>query len=460
MKLDTFVFRSRIPVSAASVFRWHARPGAFERLTPPWETVEVLERTGGIEQGARTRLQMRLGPLRQQWLAEHCAYEPDRQFRDVQVRGPFASWEHTHRMEPDGEAACYLEDAVRYALPGGPVGRCLAGWLVRRKLERLFTYRHTITMNDLAAHAANGEEHQSMQILVSGSTGLVGSALVPFLTTGGHQVRRLVRTAPQSGTADVYWDPARKSIAVPALEGVDAVVNLAGENIATDRWTAAKKRKIYQSRVDGTRILCEALAQLAYPPKVLVNASAIGYYGSRGAQVMQEESAPATDFLALVCRDWEAATVSAEAAGIRVVHVRIGVVMSPQGGALHKMLTPFKLGLGGVMGSGEQYVSWIAIDDVVESIHHVLSTDSIKGPVNVVAPHPVTNREFTKTLGRVLKRPTLFPMPTAAARLAFGEMGDALLLSSTRVDPARLTESGYTFRYPDLEGALRHVLGK
>jgi uncharacterized protein (TIGR01777 family) len=422
--------------------------------------VEVLERTGGIEPGALVTLQMRLGPLRQQWLAEHCAYEPEWQFRDVQVRGPFAYWEHTHRMEPDGEAACYLEDAIRYALPGGLIGRCLAGRLVRRKLERLFTYRHAVTMHDLAAHAAYGEEKRPMQVLVSGSTGLVGSALVPFLTAGGHQVRRLVRTAPQSGSGDVSWDPARHSIAVPALEGVEAVVNLAGENIATDRWTAEKKRKIYHSRIDGTRVLCEALAQLASPPQVLVNASAIGYYGSRGAQVMREESTPGADFLAQVCRDWEAATAPAEAAGIRVVQVRIGVVMSPKGGALHKMLTPFKMGLGGVLGSGEQYVSWIAIDDVVESIHHVLMTEAITGPVNVVAPHPVTNREFTKILGRVLKRPTLLPMPTPAARLAFGEMGEALLLSSTRVEPARLTASGYTFRYPDLEGALRHLLGR
>ncbi len=297
-----------------------------------------------------------------------------------------------------------------------------------------------------------------MNVLVTGSTGLIGVAVVASLTSEGRQVRRLVRTAPQPGKAEVHWDPAAKSVATPGLEGLDAVVHLAGENIATGRWTPTKKARIRDSRVQGTRVLCEALAQLVEPPKVLVSASAIGYYGSRGEQVMREESRPGTDFLADVCRAWEAATAPAEARGIRVVHLRIGVVLTPAGGALGKMLTPFKLGGGGIIGDGRQYMSWIALDDVAGAINHVLVTETLQGPVNAVAPHPVTNREFTKTLGRVLKRPTLFPMPAPAARAMFGEMADALLLSSTRVEPARLVQSLYAFRCPDLDGALRHLL--
>ena len=299
-----------------------------------------------------------------------------------------------------------------------------------------------------------------MNVLVSGSTGLVGSAVVDALTAAGHRVTRLVRTEVAPGTAAIAWDPASKRLPAPALEGLDAVVHLAGENIAKGRWNAAKKAAIRDSRVQGTRVLCEALAQLVDAPKVLVSASAIGYYGSRGDRVMREDSRPGTDFLAEVCRDWEAATQPAETRGIRVVHLRIGVVLARQGGALHKMLTPFKLGVGGVMGPGTQYVSWVALDDVVGIVMHALSNASLAGPVNAVAPHPVSNRDLTKTLGRVLKRPTKAWMPTPVVKVLFGEMGEALLLSSTRVEPARLQASGYTFRHPELEGALRHILGR
>jgi uncharacterized protein (TIGR01777 family) len=299
-----------------------------------------------------------------------------------------------------------------------------------------------------------------MNVLVTGSTGLVGSAVVALLTAGGHQVTRLVRTTPAHGAAEVYWDPAAKTIATPALEGLDAVVHLAGENIATGRWTPAKKRRIRDSRVQGTRLLCDALAQLVEPPTVLVSASAIGYYGDRGDRIMTEEDRPGTDFLAEVCREWEAATAPAEERGLRVVRLRTGVVLTPAGGALHKMLTPFKLGVGGIMGNGQQYMSWIARDDVVGIIQHALTADALRGPVNAVSPHPVTNQEFTKTLGQILQRPTVLPMPSFAARALFGEMADALMLSSTRVEPERLINSGYEFQFPELDGALRHMLGK
>jgi uncharacterized protein (TIGR01777 family) len=282
---------------------------------------------------------------------------------------------------------------------------------------------------------------------------------VPTLIAGGHTVTRLVRSTPRPGQADIPWNPAARSIGTPALEGLDAVVHLAGDNIASGRWTAAKKTSIRNSRVQGTTVLCEALAQLVTPPTVLLSASAIGYYGVRGETILREESPPGTGFLAEVCQVWEAATAPAAQRGIRVVHLRFGMVLSPAGGALAKMLTPFRLGLGGVIGTGKQYMSWIALDDVLGAIHHALHTETLQGPVNVVAPSAVTNREFTTTLGKVLRRPTWLPLPAFAVRLMFGEMGDALLLASTRVTPARLMASGYTFQYPELEKALQHLLG-
>jgi len=298
-----------------------------------------------------------------------------------------------------------------------------------------------------------------MHVVVSGSRGLVGSALVPFLTTGGHRVTRLVR-GMAAGPDETAWDPARGLVDASRLDGVDAVVHLAGENIAAGRWTASRKAEIRRSRVDGTRNLCEVLARLPRPPKVLVSASAIGFYGDRGAEVLTEASAPGAGFLTDVCREWEAATEPASRAGIRVVNLRFGMVLSPRGGALQKLLLPFRLGMGGRIGDGRQFTSWIALDDVVGAIHHAICEESVRGPVNAVAPEPVSNAEFTRTLARVLRRPTLLPVPAVAVRLAFGEMADALLLAGARVMPVRLQESGYRFRFPDLESALRHLLGR
>jgi uncharacterized protein (TIGR01777 family) len=297
-----------------------------------------------------------------------------------------------------------------------------------------------------------------MTVLVTGSTGLLGSALVPFLVGQGHRVIRLVRKDPKSD--EVRWDPEAGAIDTAGLEGLDAVVHLAGENIAEGRWNAKKKASIRDSRVNGTRLLAESLAGLEAPPDVLVSASAIGYYGDRDDEILREDSPAGSGFLPDVCLAWEAAAQPAAQKGIRTVNLRTGVVLSAEGGALAKMLFPFKMGAGGVIGSGNQYMSWISIHDTISIVHHALTTDAPQGPINTVAPTPVTNREFTRILGRVLSRPTLFPMPAFAARLAFGEMADALLLASTRVEPVRLQETGYSFQHPQLEGALRHILGK
>ena len=299
-----------------------------------------------------------------------------------------------------------------------------------------------------------------MNVLVSGSTGLIGEALVTELEAGGHRVVRLSRS---SRGGAVRWDPMRGEIEAERLTGIDAAVHLAGESIAganpvTGRWTSKRKARILESRTKGTRLLAETLARLPAPPRVLVSASAIGYYGDRGDEVLREESASGNSFLGEVCREWEAAADPARGAGVRVVHPRIGIVLSPEGGALGRTLPIFKLGIGGRIGSGRQYWPWVALDDVIGAILHVLSTESLEGPVNVGSPNPLTNAEYTKTVGRVLNRPTIFPLPAPAARLMLGEVADALLLASQRIEPAKLKETGYQFRYPELEGALRHLL--
>jgi hypothetical protein len=322
----------------------------------------------------------------------------------------------------------------------------------------MFTYRHRVTADDLSAHAAC-RGGTVMKIAVTGASGLIGGALVPFLTTGGHEVRRLVRRAPQSED-EIRWDPAEEEIDAAALEGVDAVVHLSGENVAGGRWTEARKARIRSSRIDSTRTLARALASAKKKPKVLVSASAIGHYGDHGDEWVTESSPPADDFLARLAVDWEAAAAPAAAAGIRVAHPRIGLVLSPAGGALGKLLLPFRLGLGGVVGPGTQYMSWVAIDDVLAALHHVLVNEEVSGPFNLVAPAPVTNREFTKTLGRVLGRPTVAAVPAFALKAVLGQMAEATLLASTRVRPDRLLSSGYRFRFPGLEGALRHLLGE
>lgn len=446
-----------LPVTSEEALRWHSRPGALERLLPPWESVEIASRGDGIRNGSIVELKQRLGPLKLTWVAKHHDCQAGRSFRDTQTAGPFAYWEHLHDFQANGDGNGVLTDHIKYRIPGGTLGRLLGSAFVKAKLKAMFAHRHNTTYDDLAAHAKHGE-HRAMNVAVTGSSGLVGSTLVPLLTTGGHRVIKLVRN--NAGESDIDWDPQSDSFVGSALEGIDAVVHLAGENIAAARWSEKTKEKIRSSRVHGTSVLCEGLAKMQTPPKVVVCASAIGFYGDRADDVMTEESAAGSGFLAEVAQEWEGATAPAREAGIRVVNLRFGVILSPQGGALKKMLLPFRLGMGGRVGNGQQYWSWISVDDAAGAIHHALMTNSLLGPVNAVAPNPVTNIEFTKTLGRVLARPTLLPMPVFASRLVLGEMAEELLLASTRVEPKQLMESEYVFRQPTLEAALRHLLGK
>jgi uncharacterized protein len=298
---------------------------------------------------------------------------------------------------------------------------------------------------------------QFARILVTGASGPIGAALLPSLKAAGAQVTRLVTGKP-SGEGQVQWDP-EKPLAIESVSGYDAVIHLAGESIL-GRWTDSKKKKIRDSRVQGTRNLSQALARSPQKPRVLIAGSATGYYGDRGDEILLEDSASGSGFLPEVCREWEAASQAAEDAGIRVAHSRTGIVLSPKGGALAEMLTPFRLGVGGRLGSGRQWMSWIHVQDVVGGIHHILKDDSLAGAVNMVGPEPVTNAEFTRVLADVLSRPAILPVPAFALRLIFGQMAQEALLSSERVEPEKLSASGYSFRFSDLETALESLLQK
>lgn len=296
-----------------------------------------------------------------------------------------------------------------------------------------------------------------MKILVSGSSGLIGSRAVPFLESEGHEVWRLQRQ-PISGSQQIYWDPLAGMLDSDRLNGFAAVLHLAGENIAAGRWNRKRMHRIHASRVDGTTLLCERLAAAQQPPALLISASAVGAYGDRGEEPLDESSDLGQGFLAEVCADWEAACTPAQAAGIRVINLRMGMVLSPAGGALAKMLPFFRLGIGGVIGNGRQQISWIGIDDLMAILSFVLRSPELSGPINAVSPNPVTNRVFTKTLGRVLHRPTVLPLPALAVEVLFGRMGRELLLGGQRTRPVSLTAAGYQFQQPELEQALRRLL--
>ncbi len=456
--MPKFTVKSRIDAPAGEVFDWHARPGALLRLNPPWERLKVLSHTGlGIMDGARVELAMRIGPFTRRWLALHENYVVGRQFGDRQLVGPFHQWVHLRRFVPVGEAACEYVEEIDYTLPTGRLAQALVGGWVERRLAKMFAYRHAILGDDLLRHRTFPGLRQ-WTIAITGATGLIGARLGHFLSTGGHRVLRLVRRS--TGQADeILWDPARGRLDPAALEGVDAVVHLAGENVARGRWTAERKARLQGSRVESTRLLCETLAGLRRPPRVLVVASAIGFYGDRGETWVDEDSSAGTGFLSELCQAWEAAAQPAARAGIRVVQLRIGIVMAGEGGALGGMLPAFRLGLGGRLGSGRQYLSWIEIDDLLGAIHFALGRDELRGPVNATSPEPATNRDFTRTLARVLHRPVGPPAPGALLRLALGEMADAML-GGARVRPARLTAAGFHFLQPTLEAALRRQLGR
>ena len=474
--MESFVHSSRIDQPLEAVFEWHIREGAFERLKPPWEHFEVTGRSGSIQNNGIVKLRTKIGPISMKWVVRHNEYIPEKQFKDTQVKGLFRSFVHTHLFERFG-TSCILEDRIEYSLPAGRIGRLTTHRFVDKNLRRIFDYRHRTIRQDLRTHSVINKMRKSetpLTIAITGSHGFVARALMPFLTTGGHRVIPISRSPHGRPSLRTNQGRAQNHFNLDPLNNnhVDAIVNLAGENIF-GRWTKEKRKKLSDSRVKATTNLCERLASLDKPPSVLVSVSAIAYYGNRGDEILSEDSqagtrassvpnkVPAIDFLSDLCREWEYATRIAQEAGIRVVNLRLGIVLSSSGGLLAKILPIFKLGLGGRIGRGNQYVSWIALEDLLIIILSVIADEKFSGPVNAVSPSPLTNAEFTDILGKTLSRATFTAVPRILLRMVLGqELTDALLLSSTRVMPSRLIELGYQFRHPYLEQALRNTLGK
>ncbi|CDO87747.1 nucleoside-diphosphate sugar epimerase [Mycobacterium triplex] len=444
-------YSSVVDAPREDVFAWYARPGAFERLCPPWSPMRLVTEASSLKDG---RAELAL-PAGLRWVAEHQAdgYDPPRRFVDtIGGDGPASlparvavRWRHIHEFDDLGDDRTEVIDRVETPVPGAV-------------LRPMFVYRHRQLADDLAAHRVAARHGLGpLTVAVTGSSGLVGSALSAFLRTGGHQVIPLVRHSPHGN--ERRWNPDDPDPEL--LTGVDAVIHLAGASIA-GRFTDDHRNTVRDSRIGPTRRLAELLARTAAGPPVLICASAIGYYGyDRGDEMLTEASERGDGFLADVVADWEDATAPATQAGARVVRVRTGIVQSPRGGTLKLMRPLFRAGLGGRLGTGRQWLSWIGIDDLIDVYHRALWDTTLSGPVNAVAPQPVHNTEYTRTLARVLRRPALLPVPSLGPRILLGEQGAReLACASQRVAPQRLADAGHRFRQPDLDGALRHLLGR
>ncbi len=465
MSQDQRFFKStNLDASREELAAWHFRAGAIHRLIPPWERILVREEASPLVNGARARIEICKGPLRIRLVALHEAVETGQSFVDVQESGPFAAWRHHHRfLARDGGSI--LEDDIAYRLPFGPLGAVI-GAPFRKELSRQFAFRHARTAADLRRHAEIDARFGSrkLRIGVTGSRGLVGTQLCAFLSTAGHEIVRFVRSASNRalGTHERPWNPddPERGVDPRHVEDLDAVIHLAGESIAAGRWNPARKSAILESRRKGTAAISRAIAQASTKPSVFLSASAVGYYGHRGEEVVDERSAPGQGFLPDVVRAWEDATVAAKSAGVRTALLRFGVVLSAAGGALQKMRTPFALGAGGPIGNGRQGFSWVSLDDALGATLFSLRNTSIAGPVNVVAPNALPQRGFATVLGRVMRRPAFAPLPALVVRGIFGEMGERLLLEGAFVRPAVLEREGFRFEHASLESCLRLELGR
>lgn len=466
--MPTFHAESVMPCDARTLYDWHARPGALERLQPPWQRVRVVERTPGadhprIGEGARVRLQLRMGPWSVPWIAQHADHRPGERFTDRQLVGPFDRWVHEHRFESVDERTSRLVDHVSYQPPGGALGAALLGGRIRRELDRLFWYRHRRTRLDLARHAHGPAP---MTVAIAGSSGMIGSALAAFLATGGHRVVRLVRRrpdpAPLDGLEQRWWNPHAHEICPYALAGVDAVVNLCGQDVSRGRWTPARRTQLLASRVRPTRTLADAIASLPSSdrPRVLINASGAHAYGQGGDRPLTEADGPGDGFLAHLVQRWEAATRPAQAVGVRVVHARLGIVLGATGGVLARLRLPTLLGLAGPIGSGRQWWPWIGLDDAIGAIHHMLASDRLHGPVNVCAPNAATANDVIAAIAQALRRPSALGLPAGVARCLLGrQKAQELLLASLRAEPRALEAAGFRWLHPTLLEAVGWELG-
>ena len=453
-----YEYETHTDSSRPEVFDWFERKGSFRRLMPPWEVAEEVRADETLEDGAQRIFRFPMGPIKMTWVAEHLGYQPPEKFEDIMKKGPFRSWHHIHRfIEKDGGTV--VHDEVDYKLPMGVLGRIFGSRNVRNRLNRMFRARENRLIRDLERHS-DFKHLDRKRILLAGASGLIGKQLAAFLDTGGHEIWRLVRRTPVAGQNEIEWNPSKGTIDDSAIEGFDIVIHLGGAGIGDRRWTKSRMALIEKSRTESTGLLARTLAGLKQKPEVFLVASAIGWYGNRGDEILDEQSEAGTGFLPETCLAWEASADAARQAGIRTIHARTGVVLDASGGALEKMLLPAKMGAGGPIGFGRQWFSWISMDDQIYALHHLVMSPNTEGAYNITSPEPLQQKNFAKALGRVLRRPAFMPTPPLAIWFLYGKMGVALTTESQRVMPTRLTEEGYRFQHQDAESALRDALGK
>ena len=450
MALKHFCHESVLPFSREDVFSYHMAPKAIDRMTPPFMKVDIVERGSPMDVGSLARLRVYLGPFYRNWVAKHTFFCQDTEFCDEQIEGPMPVFEHQHIFLDEG-IGCLLKDVVLYKPPF-----YIRDKFVKSQLLRMFTYRHQRLQNDLKV--IENYPIDSLKILVSGSSGFVGSELCSFLEVAGHRVFYLKRGKSDLPSNIIGWSPSDDNCNVNDFEGFDAVIHLSGENIAKKSWSDEQKDKIFKSRSRDTWHLSQILAKTKNPPKVFISASAVGIYGDRGAEPLSEESLKGDDFLSEVCIHWERASEVLDGIGVRRCQARFGYIFSPKGGMLEKILLPFRLGLGGNFGDGSQYMPWVSLDDIVYSLYHLLMRKDLHGPFNICAPKAVQQKDFTKILANVLCRPSFCHVPRWVIRLILKERADALLLRSANTVPKKLLESGYTFQDTDLRGFFSSFL--
>lgn len=464
MAVHCLVKQQLIRRPRAEVFEFFSRPENLSRVTPPKLGFEILTPSPILmKEGALVDYQIRLlgAPLR--WRTLITAYDPPRRFVDQQLMGPYSFWHHTHEFEEVPEGTL-VRDVVRYALPLGALGDLVAGAYVAADLEEIFRYRKKVIASVFPDRDLDRKESTHMNIVLAGGTGFIGKALIDALTSRGDRVTLLTRD-PGAAKArwggkvsPLEWDGRTAGAWTAAVDGADAVINLSGESIADGRWTPARKLQLIKSRIDSTRAVVAAIASAAKKPKVLVNASAVGYYGGDAEGASVETAPQGRDFLASLCGQWEREAAAAEKLGVRVAMPRIGIVLEEDGGALAQMALPFKLFAGGPLGGGKQGFPWIHRDDVVAGILFLVDNDKISGPANFAAPGALNNKEFSAALGRALGRPSWAPAPAFALKIILGEMAD-MLLGGQIAPPKKLLDAGYRFKYADADPALAAIYG-
>ncbi len=462
MASTSFSYESKIPADASEVFSYFVRDISILRLTPPWETLKIRNITKDMESGSNVGLRIGLGCFKTNWQVHRAEFSKNRTLVNRQTRGPFHIWKHTQSFRSLGDDTSSLRDLVQFSLPFGKLSNNRLGiHLARKRLERLFNYRHSITQNDMR-HCTQLKDYPKTRVAITGGNGLIGSELAVFLMAQGHDVTILSRSGKSRiwGVPAEQWDPRSRAADWKKLEGIDGWIHLAGENLASGRWTSKKRKSLRSSRVEGTRFLVEGFKKMSTPPKVFIGASGVGYYGDGAEAEITETGSKGSGFLADLCEDWEEASMEMEAMGMRRVILRIGMVLTPKGGALAKLLPVYRAGLGGRLGEGTQYWSWIAMDDLLRVFHTALSNPHFRGIYNAVSPAPLQNREFSSTLARKVNRPGFCSAPKGVLSFLLGGMAKETLFASQRVKPQRLIESGFRFDFPALDLTLSHLFGK